>query len=55
MLFGVSTIFTIQERGKTPHTFFTVDISSMISGNLPAGLLLWGEMSLWGETPRFWA
>jgi hypothetical protein len=53
MPFCVSTIFTFQDRGKTPRSFLAVDISSMITGDLPAGLLLWGEMSLRGKTPRF--
>jgi hypothetical protein len=53
MLFRVPVVFVIHERGKTPRSLLAVDISSMISSDLDAGFLLWGEMSPWGETPRF--
>jgi hypothetical protein len=46
--------FFLGDRGETPRLPFLHDISSMISGNLPVELPVWGEMSLRGETPRFW-
>jgi hypothetical protein len=53
MLFRVPVVSAIHERGKTPRSFLLVDISFMISSDLAAGFLFWGEMSPWGETPRF--
>jgi hypothetical protein len=52
MLFRVTVVFAIHERGKTPRSLLPVDISFMISSDLDAGFPLWGEMSPWGETPR---